>query len=78
MAVSGGKLEGCDDCKLLLWNGKGWVKEEEEEDGTATDWTDDEEVCCKNCGEWGEDCVGEDCESLEETIEGEKILVVPQ
>jgi len=31
MAVSGGQIEGCDDCGLLLWNGGGWVKEEEEE-----------------------------------------------
>ena len=25
------KVYVCDDCGLLLWNGGGWVKEEEEE-----------------------------------------------
>ncbi len=34
MAVSGGKIEGCDDCGLLLWKGGGWVKDTED-DGTG-------------------------------------------
>ena len=27
MAMSGGKLEGCDHCGLLVWKNGGWVKE---------------------------------------------------
>ena len=74
----------CNDCGgLINYTGDTFYKcrrkKEEEEEETATDWSDDEEICCKNCGEWGEDCVGEDCETLEEDkIEGEKILVEKQ
>ena len=51
---------GYSNNHLYHWNLCGKChKEESGEDETATDWSDDGEVMCENCGEWGEDCVAE-------------------
>ena len=68
MAVLGGKLEVCDDCGLLLSNGKGWVKEEEEicpSCGNKPKWA---RCDCPNKEE--EELVSRECFKCEKTYMG--------